>query len=137
MIEPILQGSAGKERTEPGDEKLPEVGMFAHSEQLPEVCIRQRLVRSYFELEQMVLIRVEVDGVYTARITAQEIIQHVISSAGDAQHNVIFFYFQQAVIHPWIFPSESVYVLVPELQMFLELVVIVNAPVMMLIEAAR
>jgi hypothetical protein len=63
------------------DKKGPEGGVFSFAEELPYIRVRECGEGCYFQLEEMVLRRVEVDGVDTAgRVETEG--ENVVASGG-------------------------------------------------------
>lgn len=82
----------------------------------------------------MILVRVEIDCVYTSWTCLIEIVQHVIPGRGYAKYDIIATDIEQAVVDSGIFPGESVDILVVELGVLLESVIVVDAPLVVLVE---
>ena len=81
----------------------------------------------------MILRRVQIHSVDSRRALCR-IREYVISSAGNGQHYIFCPQIEQALIRSSIFPRKGVNVLVVELCVLLKLIVIVDTPVMVLIE---
>lgn len=131
--EPVLVGTAGKVRGETRDEQGAEVGVLSFTKDLPEISIRERRERGHLEFQKMVLRGVEINSVDAGR-TSQGIRKNVVSGAGDGQDHVVRSQLQQTRIHTRILPGESVDVLVLELGVLLEGVIVVDTPVVVLVE---
>lgn len=107
--------------------------MFALAKELPEVIVRKCHVRGDLEFQEMALGWVQVDGVDSGW-ALHRIRQDVISRTANCQNDIVRLEVQNSGVYTRIFPSESVDVLIVELLMLLELVVIVDSPVVILIE---
>ena len=80
------------------------------------------------------MIWVEVHGMYASRTCLVEIIQNVISGRRYTENYIIAANVEQAVVDTGIFPGECVNVLVVKLGVFFEGVIVVNAPLVILVE---
>lgn len=119
------------------DQKPSKARMMSLSKHFPDVRIRQSLEGSDFQLQQMILIRVQVNGVDTPGVGSDEIIKQVISCAGQAKDGVVVFDLQEALIHPRIFPSECIEIVLIELRMFPQVLVVVYARLVVLVKGTR
>lgn len=68
--------------------------------------------------------------------TVDDIREDVITCRGDSEDHIVTVDLEDAVINPWVFPRESIDVRVIELGVFLQQFVIVESPVMVLVEEA-
>lgn len=118
------------------DEKLTKVGVLAFAEQLPEVGVWKRRESGYLEFQEVILVGVEIDGVDTCR-RGECVGQDVVTSGRDGKNNILGSEFEKTLIDTSIFPSEGVDVLILELEMLLQLIIIVDSPVVILIEERR
>lgn len=118
------------------NEQFTEFGMLSFTKDLPDVTVAQCDETCNLELKEMVLVRVQVDGVHSARAVLQ-IVQDVITSTGDRQDHIIASYVQETVVDTRIFPVESVDILVLELSVLREQVIVANPIVVVLVEGRR
>ena len=81
----------------------------------------------------MVLVWVEVYGV-DACWGAQCVGENVVACGSDGENDVVRTEFEEAVVDTRIFPGEGIDVFVFELLVLLQLVVIVDSPVVVLVE---
>lgn len=81
----------------------------------------------------MVLAGVQVDGVDAGR-GLQRVREDVVARAGDGEHDVVAAELEDLAVDAGVFPGEGVDVLVVELGVFWELVVVVDAPVVVLVK---
>lgn len=136
IVEPELVRPRGHVGRQSGDEQRAEVGVFAFAKDLPEVSVGEGGVGSDLQLEQVVLVGVEVYGVNASR-RLEGVRQDVISGGRDGQDNILRAKFQKALVNTGILPGEGVDVLILELGVLLQLVVVVDAPVVVLVEEGR
>lgn len=68
--------------------------------------------------------------------TVDDIREDIITCRGDSEDHIVTVDLEDAVINPWVFPRESIDVRVIELGVFLQQFVIVESPVMVLVEEA-
>lgn len=134
VFEPVLTSLRTHVWTELGDQSLAKRGEPAFAEHLPYSSIRKALECRNFQFQKMILIRVEIDCMYTSWTSLIEIIQHVIPGRGYAKNDIIAADIKQPVVDSGIFPGESVDILVVELGMLLEGVIVVDAPLVVLVE---
>lgn len=133
ILEPVLEGTAGEVRRKLGNQKGAELGVFALAKNLPEVLVRKSSVSRSLELKKMVLGGVQVDSMNASRALGQ-VRKNVVASRGDGKNLVLGSELQNALINASIFPGKSIDVLVVELLVLLELVVVVDTPVVVLVE---
>lgn len=131
--EPVLEGAGGEVRREVREEEFAEAGVLALAEELPEVGVGERRQGGDLELEEVVLVRVEVDGVQAVR-RLQRVGEDVVAGAGDGEDDVVGRDVEEAVVDAAVFPGEGVDVFLFELGVFLELIVVVDSPVVVLVE---
>jgi len=136
VAEPVLESAAGEVGGKLSQEELTEVGVLAFAKDLPEVLVRQGGVRGDLKLEEMVLRGVEVDGVDT-RGTLAGVGENVVAGASDSEDDVLGANLENAFVNAGVFPGEGIDVFVIELSVFLELIIIVDPPVVVLVEEGR
>ncbi|KIH89559.1 hypothetical protein SPBR_06644 [Sporothrix brasiliensis 5110] len=137
VAQPVLEAAAGQVRGQLGDEQLAEAGVLAGAKQQPKVLVGDLGgVGGDLELEQVVLGRVEVDGV-DAGGALQRVGQNVVAGTGDGEHDVLLVEPEQALVDAGVLPRKRIDVLVAELGVLGELVVVVDAPVVVLVEEGR
>lgn len=100
---------------------------------LPEVLVGKSRIRGSFEFEKMVLCGIEIHGVDTGG-TLSQVRQNVITGRADGEDLIIGSQLQKSFIDASVLPSEGIDVLVVELSVLLKLVIIINAPVVVLVE---
>lgn len=106
--------------------------MFACAKQFPMISVRQCRERCNFELQEMVLIWIQVDGVDSSW-TFESIGHNVVAGACNGKDNIIFPEVEQTSVNASILPGESVDVFAFELCVLFEPIIIVDPPVMFLI----
>ena len=82
VIEPVLKGLGGEVGGEFVDEDGSEVRVAAVAEEFPHVTVGEGGEGGDFELEEVVLVWVEVDGVDAAR-GLEEVVEDIVASGGD------------------------------------------------------
>lgn len=70
------------------------------------------------------------------RCTVDDIREDVIACRGDGEDHIVAVDLEDAMINPWVFPRESIDVRVVELGVFLQQFVIVESPMVDLVEEA-
>lgn len=139
-------------RGELGDEEFAERGVSALAEELPHVGVAQGGKGGNFQFEKVVLSRaggvmsasqiknpscrdsLEIDGVNTSRVL-ERVRQNIVAGTRNGQDDVVFLNFENACVGSRVLPGKGVDIFVVKLFVFLELVVIVDAPVVSLIPA--
>lgn len=133
LLEPVLEGLARQMGTQFGQKELTEFGVFAFSEDLPYILVAKSAERGDLKLEQMVLVRVHVNGVNAFRAFL-EVVQNVVTGTCNGQNDILTVDVQQTVVDTGIFPVESVDVLVLELRVLGKLIVVVDTVVVVLVK---
>ncbi len=133
VLEPVLESAARQVGRKLGDEKSAEFRVLALTKNLPKVFIGKRSVSSSLELKEMVLGRVEIDSVNTSRALGQ-VRQDVVTSRGNGKNLVIWAKLQDALIDASIFPGKGIDVFIVELLVLLQLIVVVDTPMVVLVE---
>lgn len=82
----------------------------------------------------MILVWVEIDCVYAPRTCLIEVVHDVISSRCYAKNDIITADVEEAMIDSRVFPGKGVDVLVVELGVLLESIIVVDAPLVVLVE---
>ncbi len=88
VVKPVLERAARQMRGQLGQQQRPELGVLALAKDLPKVFVRQRRVRGDLELQEMVLARVEVDGVDPGG-ALHSVREDVVAGAGDGENHVV------------------------------------------------
>ena len=81
----------------------------------------------------MVLCGVQIHGMNTSR-ALEEIREDVVASGSDSKDLIISTQLQEALVDTGVFPCESIDVLILELSMLRKLLIVVDAPVVVLVE---
>ncbi len=71
---------------------------------------------------------------YSSWVCVVEIVQDIVSSRRDAKNYIIVANFEQTVVYSRILPGESVYVLVLELGVLLQLIIVIDTTVVVLVK---
>jgi hypothetical protein len=133
-VEPVLECLGGEVGGEFCEEEVAEGRMAAFGEELPDVVVGEGGDGGDFELEKVVLIRVEVDGV-DATWGFEEIVEDVVACGGDGEDHVGGVDVEDLAVDGWVFPVEGIDVFISELLVFSEEFVVVNAPGVLLVES--
>ena len=134
MLEPVLAGLRTHVRTELGDQGFAKGGEPALAEHLPYLGIRKALECRDFQFQKVILVGVEIDCVYASWTCLVKIVQYIVAGRGHAKNDIITANVEEAMIDAGVFPGEGVDVLVVELGVFLQSVVIVDAPLIVLVK---
>lgn len=84
----------------------------------------------------MVLRWVEIDGMNTLWLL-QKVVEDVVSSTSDGQDDIVMVDLEELSVDLGILPVEGVDVFVSKLLMLLEKVVVIDSPVVLLVESRR
>jgi hypothetical protein len=107
--------------------------MFTLPKEFPDIGVGESSERCDFEFQEVVLVGVEVDGV-DSRWGVECVGEDVVACRGDGEDYIRGREFQEAVVNPGVLPSKGVDELMAELSVLLELVIVVDAPVVVLVE---
>ena len=130
--QPELEGVTRHVWTQLVDQQAAKLVVLALAKQFPHIRVAQRLEGRNFELEQMILGRVEIDGVDAFGLFEREG-EDVVSGAGESEDHVVGLDFEDTRVHAAVLPREGIDVLIVELLVLLELVVVINSPVVVLV----
>lgn len=136
VLHPVLESTAGKMRRQLGDEQLGKLRVLSITKNLPKVLIRKRSVSCCLQLQQVILRWVEVDGV-DASWALGEVRENIVASRGNSENLVIGTKLEDTLVNAGIFPGKRIDVLIVELGMLLQLVIVVDAPMVVLVEESR
>ena len=134
IFEPVLTRLRTHVRTELSDQSFAKCGEPALAEHLPYLGIRKALKCSDLQLQKMVLIWVEIDCMYAPRTCLIKVVKNVITGRRHTENDIFAVDIEEAMIDTRIFPSECVDILVVELGVLLESVIVIDAPLVILVE---
>ena len=134
VFEPVLTRLRAHVRTELSDQSFAKCGEPALAEHLPYLGIRKALKCSDLQLQKMILIWVEIDCMYTPRTCLIKVVKYIVTSRRHAENDIFAADIEEAVIDTRIFPGECVNILVVELGVLLESVIVIDAPLVVLVE---
>ena len=75
--------------TELVEQDVAEIGNPAFSKHLPDLRVLQRLKGGNLQLEQVVLIRIEINSVNSAWVCLQDVIKHVVACRRHTEYRII------------------------------------------------
>ena len=134
IFEPVLTRLRTHVRTELSDQSFAKCGEPALAEHLPYLGIRKALKCGNLQLQKMILIRVEIDCMYAPRTCLIKVVKNVVTGRRHAENDIFAADIEEAVIDTRIFPGECVNVLVVELGVLLQSVIVIDAPLVVLVE---
>lgn len=134
VFEPVLTRLRTHVRAELGDQRFAKCREPTLAEHLPYLGIWKALKCGDLQLQKMILIWVEVNCMYASWTCLVEIVQYVITGRCYAKNDIITADVEEAVIDTRIFPGKRVNVLVVELGVLLEGVIVIDAPLVILVE---
>ena len=110
--------------------------MFTLTKELPNISVRKRSECGDLELQQMILCRIQVNGVNTARTVKAEG-QDIVARGGDCENNIVWSNLEEAGVGAVVFPRKGIYVGVVEAGVLWQGLIVVNTPVMILVPASQ
>ena len=134
IFEPVLTRLRTHVRTELCDQSFAKCGEPALTEHLPYLGIRKALKCSDLQLQKMILIWVEIDCMYASRTCLIKVVKYIVTGRRHAENDIFAVNIEEAVIDTRIFPGECVNILVVKLGVLFESVIVIDAPLVILVE---
>lgn len=138
VVNPELESVGRHIGTELGEQDISKVVDTTIAENLPNLLLVKRLEGGQFQLQKVVLTRVQVNSVNLSWwIGKGSIIQDIVTSGSDGQNSIVTRKLQDVVIFTRILPGETVNVLVSELVVLGVDLVKVHSPRLTLVVGRR